>query len=164
VARSEGGRVIISGTSDDLNRFSLARSLGFEELLNVDAEDLRRFIDDITDGKGVDVVLECSGAPEAVRVGLEVIRKRGVFMQIGLFGKPFEINFETIAYKELQVGGSFSQRWKDWEISLRLLERGAVKTKSLVTDIVPITDWQEAFEKFERKQGVKIIMQPLGAG
>jgi threonine dehydrogenase-like Zn-dependent dehydrogenase len=58
--------------------------------------------------------LECSGAPAAARIGLEAIRKQGVYTQIGLFNKPFEVNFEH-AYKELSVSGSFSQRWTAWE-------------------------------------------------
>jgi L-iditol 2-dehydrogenase len=161
VARCQGGRVIISGTSADMDRFKLARSLGFEELVNVQTQDLRQFVDKITDGKGMDVVLECSGAPEAARVGLEVIKKLGVYAQIGLFGKPFEINFETIAYKELSVSGSFSQRWTAWEISLELLEKGMVKTGPLVTDIYPITEWREAFTKFENKESTKVILKPL---
>lgn len=161
VARSEGGRVILSGTSKDLIRFELAKSLGFDEIVNVEEQNLRQFISLITQGKGVDVVLECSGAPEAARIGFDVVKKRGVFTQIGLFGKPFEINFEAIAYKELKVGGSFSQHWTAWETSLKLLERGIVKTRCLVTDIYPISDWPEAFDKFEKQQGLKIVLQPL---
>jgi L-iditol 2-dehydrogenase len=161
VARSQGGRVIMSGISADLNRFDLARSFGFEALVNVQQEDLGLYVDNLTQGKGVDVVLECSGAPEAAKAGLEVIKKQGTYAQIGLFGKPIEINFETIAYKELSVSGSFSQRWTAWEISLRLLEREMVKARPLVTDVYPISEWQEAFDKFERKEGTKIILEPL---
>jgi L-iditol 2-dehydrogenase len=105
------------------------------------------------------VVLECSGAPEAARMGLEVIKRRGVYTQIGLFGKPLEINFETIAYKELQVSGSFSQRWTAWELAIQMLANGTVKAGPLVTDIYPLEQWREAFTKFEKRQGVKIIFQ-----
>lgn len=161
VARAEGARVIISGTSLDMNRFDLAKSLGFEECVNIQEQDLLEFVDRNTQGMGVDVVLECSGAPEAARTGLEVIKKQGVYTQIGLFGKPFEINFEKIAYKELQVSGSFSQRWTAWEISLKLLERGIVQTRPLVTDIYPIDQWEKAYSKFESKQSVKVVLTPL---
>jgi L-iditol 2-dehydrogenase len=161
VARSQGGRIIISGTSADTNRFDLARSLEFEELINVEKEDLGGYLNDLTRGRGVDVVLECSGAPEAARTGFDVIKKQGTYAQLGLFGKPIEINFETIAYKELSVSGSFSQRWTAWEISLKLLEREIVKTRPLATDIYSISDWKEAFEKFERKEGTKVVLEPL---
>ncbi len=161
VARSEGARVLISGTSEDLNRFNIAKNLGFDEIVNVQKQDLRQFVDEVTQGKGVDVVLECSGAPEAARSGLEVIKKQGVYTQIGLFGEHIEINFEIIAYKELSVSGCFSQRWTAWETSLKLLERGVVKTRPLVTDIYSISEWKEAFTKFEKKQSTKAILKPL---
>jgi L-iditol 2-dehydrogenase len=161
VARSQGGKVILSGTPADTSRFEVAKALGFEELINIHDQDLSEYIDDTTLGIGVDVVLECSGAPEAARSGLEVIKKQGRFAQIGLFGKPIELNFEAIAYKELSVSGSFSQRWTAWEMSLRLLERGMVKTRPLVTDVYPISDWQEAFRKFEKKESIKVILKPL---
>ena len=163
VARAEGGRVIISGTSDDSKRFELAKSLGFNELINVQEKNLCQVIDEITAGNGVDVFLECSGTPEAARMGLEVVKKRGWYTQIGLFGKPFEVNLETIAYKELQVTGSFSQRWTAWERAMKLLELKMVETKPLVTDIYPISEWQEAFNKFENKKGTKIILQPFNS-
>jgi L-iditol 2-dehydrogenase len=159
VARSEGGRVIISGISEDVKRFELAKSLGFNELVNVQEMDIFQSIEEMTNGGGVDVVLECSGAPEAARAGIQIVKKRGVYTQIGLFGKPFEINFESIAYKELQVSGSFSQRWIAWETALKLLELNKVETKPLVTDIYPLHDWQSAFSKFEKRQGTKIIFQ-----
>jgi L-iditol 2-dehydrogenase len=160
VARSEGGRVILSGVSEDVKRFELAASLGFKEFVNVQETDIFKFIEEMTDGRGVDVVLECSGAPEAARTGFKVVKKRGVYTQIGLFGKPIEINFEAIAYKELQVSGSFSQRWVAWEMALKLLELKKVETKPLVTDIYPLNEWQAAFHKFEKRQGTKIILQP----
>lgn len=161
VSRAEGARVIISGTSLDLNRFDLAKSLGFEELVNIQEQDLLEFVHEATEGIGVDVVLECSGAPEAARMGLDVIKKQGVYAQIGLFGKPFELNFEQIAYKELRVSGSFSQIWTAWDICLKLLERGIVQTRPLVTDTFPISQWKEAFSKFESKESTKVVLKPL---
>ena len=160
VARSEGGRVIISGVSEDIKRFELAKEMGFNELVNVQEMDIFRYIEEMTNGGGVDVVLECSGAPEAARMGIKAVKKRGVYTQIGLFGKPIEINFEAIAYKELQVSGSFSQRWIAWETALKLLELKIVETEPLVTDIYAFRDWEAAFNKFEKRQGTKIILQP----
>ena len=160
VARAEGARVIMSGTSLDSNRFELAESLGFEELVNVQEQDIGDYIHKTTGGLGVDVVLECSGAPEAARTGLEVIKKQGVYAQLGLFGKPFELNFEQIAYKELRVTGSFSQIWTAWVIALKLLARGLVQTRPLVTDVLPLSEWEEAFSRFDSKQSVKVVLEP----
>ena len=160
VARAQGGRVLLAGTSVDGGRFELARSLGFAEMIDVQKQEIRQIVGDLTGGNGVDVVIECSGAPAACRTGLEVIKKQGVYAQVGLFGKPFELNFETICYKELRVGGCFSQRWTAWEMTLKLLEQGIVKARPLVTDIYPLDRWQEAFERADKKIATKAVLQP----
>jgi len=160
VARAQGGRVILSGLSVDAGRFALAKTLGFAEMIDVQREDLRNLLIEKSKGQGPDVVLECSGSPEAARLGLEVIKKQGFYAQIGLFGKPFELNFETICYKELHVSGCFSQHWTAWEIALKLLEGAIVKTGSLVTNIYPLAKWPEAFAKFANKEGAKIVLEP----
>jgi L-iditol 2-dehydrogenase len=160
VARLRGARVVLAGVTADQKRFQLAQSLGFEDRLDVQIRSLREAAGEKTGGKGFDVVLECSGSPEAVREALTVIKKRGIFTQIGLFGRPFELNFETIAFKELSLRGSISHPWTAWDAAIRLLESGAVQTRPLVTDVFPLQDWPEAFRKFENKEGTKILLTP----
>lgn len=161
VARLKGGRVVLSGTKEDAGRFAIARSLGFCEGIDVQTQNLQAAIQEMSQGKGIDVVLECSGAPEAVRSGFLAIKKKGRFLQIGLFGKPFEVDFELIASKEITVQGSISHHWASWSMALKLLEREIVQTRPLVTDILPLDRWQEAFAKLERKEGMKILLTPI---
>ena len=92
---------------------------------------------------------------------MKLVRKRGQYKQKGLFRRTIQIDFELIAYKELQVSGFISQNWTTWERALNLLGQGKIKTRPLVSDILPISDWKNGFEKFEKKEGVKIILLPV---
>ena len=56
--------VILTGTRD--NRLETGRELGADYTINVRQEDAVKTVREITRGKGVDYVLECSGAPEAI--------------------------------------------------------------------------------------------------
>ncbi|MGI6037206.1 MAG: zinc-dependent alcohol dehydrogenase [Limnochordia bacterium] len=161
VAKAEGGYVVVAGTSVDEHRLEVAKSLGVDMTVNVEKENVVEILKDMTRGRGADVVLECSGAAPGARLCLEAVRRGGRYGQIGLFGKPIEIDFEQICYKEVRVSGSFSQKWSAWDRSLRLLDRGLVKTNPLVSDILPLTEWEEAFRKFEAKEGLKIVLQPV---
>ena len=161
LAKAEGGQVVMCGTSRDEERLKLAQELGADFVVNVQKDDPVKIVNDLTQGYGADVVLECSGAPGAANFGLEVVRKQGKYTQIGLFGRPIEIDFEKIAYKEIRVTGSFSQRWTAWELALKLLSQGKVKTRSLVSDVLPLTQWREGFKKHEEKSGVKILLTPV---
>ncbi len=111
-------------------------------------------------GRGVDVFVECSGAPSAARLGLAAVRRRGRYTQLGLSGGPFELDFSLVAYKELQVTGALGQRWPAWEHGLDLMSRGLVDANRLVSDVLPLTEWRRAFEMVEAKQGLKIVLQP----
>ena len=161
LAKAEGGQVVMCGTSRDEERLKLAQELGADFVVNVEKEESVKIVNDLTQGYGADVVLECSGAPEAANFGLDVVRKQGKYTQIGLFGRPIEIDFEKIAYKEIRVIGSFSQRWTAWELALKLLSQGKVKIKPLLSDILPLTQWREGFKKHEEKSGVKILLTPV---
>ena len=41
------------------------------------------------------------------------------------------------------------------------MSAGKVNTKILVSDVMPITDWKIAFDKFERKEGLKLVLTPV---
>ena len=160
VAKAEGCRVVVLGLSADEERLKLARRLGADETVNVEEADVGQIVKGMSGGIGADVVLECSGAEPAASLGLEIIRKRGKFTQMGLFGHPIRIDFEKVAYKELQATGSFSQKRTAWKRALMLLKEGTVKTAPLVTHRFPLKCWKEAFERLEAREGGKILLIP----
>ena len=99
--------------------------------------------------------------PGGARMGLELVKRCGQFTQVGLFGKPIEINFERICYKELKVTGSIGSIWSAWHKALYFMEKGLIDLSFLATDILPLTEWQEAFRKFEAKEGLKVFLKPV---
>jgi len=161
ISKIEGGYVIVLGLSLDEGRLTLAKKLGADVVVNIDKENLEEMVKDLTKGYGADVVLECSGSPSGAKLALKLVRKKGKFTQMGLFGKPIEIDFEQIAYKELKVTGFFSQKWTAWEKALRLLEQGKVQTKPLVTEKLPIREWKKGFEKKEKGEAIKTVLYPV---
>src|SRR5690606_12799246 len=65
VAKALGASpVILTGTRD--NRLEIGKQLGADHVINVRKEDAVEAVRRLTDGKGVDYVVECSGAPNAV--------------------------------------------------------------------------------------------------
>lgn len=161
LVKAAGGFVILCGTSQDAERFGLARQLGADMTVNVEEEDALGVVKGLTAQQGADVFLECAGAPPAARFGLEATRRGGQYTQVGLFPGPFELSFDTIAYKELRVTGSLGQRWTSWQRALALLGQGQVNTEVLVSHTLPLTEWREAFRLFEAREGLKIVLDPV---
>ncbi len=160
LAKAFGAQVIVIGTEKDSGRLLKAKELGADHVVNLEEKDPVSLVRQLTGGYGADIVLECSGAGSAVDMGLDIIRKQGKYTQVGLFYKPINVDFEKIAFKEVKLTGTFSQRWTAWRKSLLLMAREKVLTKPVITDVFPLSEWREAFNKCESKQGLKIILKP----
>jgi L-iditol 2-dehydrogenase len=159
-ALAEGGYVIVSGTTADAARLELARELGAHAVVNVDEQDVVALARQLGSGLGVDVVLECSGAAPAARMGLEAVRKGGKYMQVGLFGHPIEIAMDQVALKELHVLGVFSSNWRGWNRGLRLAAQGRIRLRPLISHTFPLAEWEKGFQVAEQKQGLKVLLIP----
>lgn len=118
VAKAQGAIVVVAGTTIDKERIEKAKELGADYVLNVEEEDLGEFIRSITNGLGADIVLECTGVGVAANNALKAIKKQGEFTQIGLFGKPITLDYDTICFKELKVTGSLGSTWTSWHKAL----------------------------------------------
>jgi len=158
-----GGSAVVLGTGVDAGRLELARELGAARTVDIEREDPWEVIGPMTGGLGADVFLECSGAPPAATAGIHLSRKQGRYTQIGLFGRPIEVDYEKIALKELRVTGSFAQKWSAWRTALDLLAAGRVNLKPLVTHTYPLADWKQAFDRLRRKEGLKVMLVPGAA-
>ena len=162
VAKAQGATVVVCGTnSGTYDRLAMAKTLGADYTVDVTKQDLLAVINEITNGQGADVVLECSGSARAANEGLVLTRKFGHYTQIGLLGKPIQLDFEKICFRELKVTGSIGSTWTSWEKAIQLIAAGKVNTKVLVSDVMSISDWEAAFKKFEAKGGLKLVLIPV---
>ena len=162
VAKAAGATVVVLGTAADTRRLDLARALGADAALDIGQMEARPFVDALTDGLGADIVYECSGAGPSALGLLGLVRRGGQYAQIGLFGKPVSWDLDQVCYKELSVTGSNASVPSAWDTALRLLGSGQVRTRELVSDVYPLDGWEDAFGRFERREGVKLVLAPTG--
>lgn len=160
VIKAAGARVVLLGTAADEERLALARGLGIDVTVNVQAEDALALVNGLTDGLGADVVFECSGAEAGAQLALSLVRRRGRYAQMGLIGRPIRWDLEQVCFKEIQVNGSFATVPSAWRKALTLLANGQVQTGPLVSHTLPTSGWEEAFALFEARKAVKILLTP----
>ena len=160
--KSAGARVHVLGTDADAHRLRLAEELGADGVYNVQRDQYRDAISDVTGGVGEDIVYECSGAGPAAQTLLELVRRGGQYAQIGLFGKPISWDLEAVCFKELTVTGSNASVPSAWNRALDLMSQGKVRTEVLVSSVLPLTEWRAAFDQFERRSGLKTVLEPVG--
>ena len=160
VISAAGATPVLCGTGIDEPRLALAKELGIPHVLNVEREDAAAAVAGLTGGRGADVVFECAGAAAAARLGLSVVKRGGRYVQVGLFGRPVEIDLELLAYKEIQATGAISSNRGSWEKMLMLLGSGRVRTEPLISHRFALQEWREAFRIFEAREGIKLVFLP----
>jgi threonine dehydrogenase-like Zn-dependent dehydrogenase len=77
-------RIIVTGTSRDGRRLEVARALGADDVIDVQKEDALARIIEITGGRGVDVVIDCTVGAGTVPtlLGIEATKRRGGTMVV----------------------------------------------------------------------------------
>ena len=164
VAKAHGARVIVAGIAKDAARLELASAVGADLTVTVDQVDLAEAVKPFCDAQGgVDITVEASGAPASVAAAYQCTRKGGTIIQLGLFSGPITVDYSQIAFRELSVIGSFAHTWTSFDRALDLMAKGIVNIEPLVTGVLGLDQWEKAFGRLERGDGVKILLSPPGA-
>jgi L-iditol 2-dehydrogenase len=162
LARVMGAHQVIV-TQRSRGRMAIARSYGADAYLASEEEDVVKRCRELTGGEGPDVVITSCGSVEAHEQAVEMVAHRGF---VNLFGglakgtRPAQIPSNTIHYKECFVTGSHGSTPRQHEMAVRLLERGAVRVKPLITHRFPLADIHAAFAAMESRAGMKVIIKP----
>lgn len=160
VVRAQGGRVLVAGTSRDGLRLALARRLGAEAVVNVDALDLVATAREWSGGDGVDAAFECAGAPGSLDACLGALRRIGTLVQVGLMGRRIECDYEQVAMHELLVVGTYGSSLMSWPRALALLSQGLVRADPLISHVLPMTAWEEGFRMTAAQESIKVLLTP----
>lgn len=71
--------IIVTGTTKDSARLDVAKRLGADHVVNVQEDDPLEQVMDITAGKGVDIVLDCTAraGTSPILLGVDALKRRG---------------------------------------------------------------------------------------
>ncbi|KOC15111.1 D-xylulose reductase A [Aspergillus flavus AF70] len=122
-------------------------------------ESAARLLDMLDAPDGVDAVIEASGAEGPVQIGIYALRRGGSYVQAGV-GKPkAEIPILALSQKELHVHGCFRYGPGDYDLALKLITKGSIDVKRLITSVTPFEQAPQAWDKTARGEGIKNLIQ-----
>ncbi|MED3980103.1 zinc-binding dehydrogenase [Priestia megaterium] len=160
VVKAQGAFVILAGITKDQKRLELAKSLGIDVTVDIQKESLEEIVLTYTKGYGVDKLFECSGAVQALNQGLPLVKKKGTFVQVGIFSEKLNLlDQESIIQREITYIGTRSQKPSSWHIALKLLEEKKINTEKMITKIVPLDYWRQGFEAVLSGNEIKVLIQ-----
>lgn len=147
-ARAAGAdSIIVTGLSRDAPKLALARELGADHAIDVEAEDARRRVRELTGGRGADVVVEVSAnSPEPVAEALHYVASGGRIVLAGVKGFKSVPEFvsDLAVVKEVTIRGAFGVTSRAYRSAIRLIESGRVPLERMHTHDFPLERAEEA--------------------
>jgi len=157
IAARRAGAAHIVGTDMGEHPLRKALQVGADEVVNVgtEPEGLARFAAE----KGqFDVLLEASGNERALRSAFDVLRPRGIVVQLGLSGGEMQLPFNTVVAKEFDLRGSFRFH-EEYATAVELINKKLVDLKPLISATMPFRDPARAFAlAADRSQAMKVLL------
>jgi D-xylulose reductase len=112
--------------------------------------------------RGVDNVIEASGAASAVQIGIYILRPGGSYIQAGMSGQSkIEFPINAFSARELNLKGCFRYGPGDYELAMKLLRTGRVTVGELISSVTPFENAPEAWEKTGRGEGIKNLIEAV---
>ncbi|MGY5855690.1 MAG: alcohol dehydrogenase catalytic domain-containing protein [Candidatus Thorarchaeota archaeon] len=159
IAKSMGAsKVIVTGVTADTWRFDIAKKIGADLTIDVQSEaDPVGIVAAETDGRGVDAVIEASGACVACTQALDFVKVAGHVTLLGVRGQPANIDLDPIITKELTMSGTWGTLPSSWVTTLRLMSSGKIDVSPLITHRIALSEWERGFELMESQQAIKVL-------
>jgi NADPH:quinone reductase-like Zn-dependent oxidoreductase len=159
LARLLGAELIVTSSSDD--KLARARDLGAGHAVNYRDEDVAACVQDITDGRGVDVAFDTVGAA-TWPLDFASVRRGGTIVICGITTGPVaETNLQALYWNQLTVFGSTLGSRAELGQMIRAVTVG--KLKPIVDEVFPLERARDAMGKMEAGgQFGKIVLSIAG--
>ena len=157
IAARRAGAAHIVATDVVAQPLRKVAKVGADETINV-AEQPDALARYATDKGQFDVVFEASGNERALRSAFEVLRPRGVLVQLGLSGGEFALPFNTVVGKEFDLRGAFRFH-EEFGVAVQLINQRLVDLKPLISATLSYRDAGRAFAlAADRSQSMKVLL------
>lgn len=166
-ARMLGAGKIIALDAFD-KKLELAKEFSADVVINIKDmkdSDLVEAIRAETEGRGADVVVETVGRPDVLRVGLEMLRRGGTYLETGNFADTGEVSINVhrhIAAKNVLIYGNTNHPHDGYYAAFDMMWRykDQFPVEKLITHRFKLEQAQEAMEKSFDEDALKVVFTP----
>ncbi len=157
--RLKGAGMIIAADIDP-DKLQLGKQLGADITINPKEEDLSEAVKRIAP-KGVDIVFDVVGKAQTARAGLQLLKKNGRLVMVGLFDQEISFPIQRITTWQLKVLGSYISS-DEYPACIRFLASRRIDVSPFTKHIVPLSQGVEWFKRLRQgERGLyKVIFHP----
>jgi L-iditol 2-dehydrogenase len=164
VAKAMGAwPVILTGTRD--NRLKIGRELGADHVINVRNEDVVKGVHRLNGGKGVDYVLECSGAPNAVNEAIRMVNRGGKVCLAAFPHEETPVDVAHIVRNNIYVYGIRGEGKSATHRAEAFMAQKRFDATRIHTHTFPLEDLPTAirYAKDRVEDAIKVVVKARGA-
>jgi 2-desacetyl-2-hydroxyethyl bacteriochlorophyllide A dehydrogenase len=148
IAKARGAATVI-GISRSAFKNDLAKQLGADLTIEAGPAAIQKVLD-ATDGRGADVVIECTGVMAMLADSIRMVRFGGRIILFGIMSaKEGALPFYDLYFKELNLINNRAATSEDFPLMIDLVARGAVRLEPLVTHHMALSELETALEMVE---------------
>lgn len=154
--RSRGVEKIIVSQRSAYRREVIA-NLGCKHVHNPLVDDLGETIDALTEGKGVDVVIDAAGSTEALETAIEHLAAAGRVVLLAMHGKPVQIDTIPLMLNQKDILGSMGYYPSDYDKVLRAMSEGHYSSEGWVKQM-PMEEVLHGIAALEAGEYIKVLL------
>lgn len=160
LARLSGAAQILA-TEKLPHRIEAARAAGADQVFLAEEKSREsKAILDATGGRGVDVAYEIAGENEAVETAVAVVKPGGIVVLAGIPADDHTSFTASVARRKGLTLKLVRRMKHTYPRAIRLVEKGLVDVRSIVSACYPLNQGEEAFKLANERQGLKIVINP----
>jgi D-arabinose 1-dehydrogenase-like Zn-dependent alcohol dehydrogenase len=156
LGKAMGARVIAVTRSEA--KLALARTLGADETVAADRDDVVASVRKISGGYGADVVIQCVGSAAVDEQAIAMGGPGGRVVLIGSSLDHFRARAVDIFWRELSVLGSRGFVPDDIRDAIALYLDGTLRVEHLVDNVRPLEEADEALEDLKAGRGFRTVL------
>jgi 2-desacetyl-2-hydroxyethyl bacteriochlorophyllide A dehydrogenase len=158
VAKSSGASQVVAVDTVP-ERLRMAQSFGATPV-HLTEEDPRGRVKELTEGRGVDLAVDAVGHPDALDLACRLARKAGTVSVIGVYAERAEVHVGIVWIKALRWRTGHANVIGHLDRVLAMLSAGVIDPAPLVTHHMSLDDAPEAYEIYDRREALKIVLTP----
>jgi L-iditol 2-dehydrogenase len=145
IAKARGAATVI-GISRSAFKNDLAKQLGADLTMEAGPGVVQK-VRDATDGRGPDVVIECTGVMPVLADSIRMVRFGGRIILFGIMSvNEGALPFYDLYFKELTLLNNRAATSDEFPLMIDLVARGAVRLEPLVTHYMGLSELETALE------------------
>ncbi len=151
--------IMMVGAEADRKRLDLAKQIGADLAVNISNDDPVKKALEISP-LGLDMVFEATGNPNSVAQALNMVRRGGKVILIGIHSGPASFDPTPFVRSSKSILGAYGYTVETWQRAIDLFSKGLIHPEAVISHRVALNKADEGFQLAVRKEAAKVLFIP----